>query len=275
MSGMTGMSALRAGTLAAVLAGLLVAGCGSVHDDAGGVGSAVPGGSARARWVSYGPAGPELVSVSEDGSGRVLAVAVQVPAGPDGCLRDLTGGLSEFGATVAYVSVAFQSRLASVAGACPSDRVMTVHVRLPGLLGHREVMINSDTTTVFAPDHGAVLRRCGEDGCGPFAPPPPATCGTRSYQQAMLSTGPPMDAVYQVLGCDGRWLVLDVGWPGGASGCDGPSCNPDMVSTRWFFRASRQGWVPIVTALTAGCAAVLKAEPRFPARLCASLPAPG
>jgi hypothetical protein len=48
-----------------------------------------------------------------------------------------------------------------------------------------------------------------------------------------------------------------------------------MVSTRWFFRASRHGWVTIATGPTAGCAAVLKAEPQFPTRLCAGLPALG
>jgi len=40
------------------------------------------------RWVTYGPGGVQLVSVSVDGSGRVLALAVQVPAGHDGCMRD-------------------------------------------------------------------------------------------------------------------------------------------------------------------------------------------
>jgi len=270
MSHMTRSRLPRVGVLAVPLLALL-AGCGSVGTGA----SSGPAGSATARWVSYGPAGAQLVSVSVAGSGRILAVAVQVPAGRGGCMRDLTGALSEFGATVAYVSVAFQSRLASVPGACPSSRVMTVRVGLPAALGRRQVMINSDTTTVFAPDHGVVLRRCGEEGCGPFAPPPPATCTSRSYQEAMLSTGPPMDAVYQALGCDGRWLVLDVGWPGGAAGCDGRSCSPDMVSTRWFFRASRDGWVTIATTRTGGCAGVLKVSPRFPTRLCASLPAPG
>ena len=50
---------------------------------------------------------------------------------------------------------------------------------------------------------------------------------------------PPMHAVYQVLGCDGRWLVLDVGWPAGHAGCDAP-CNPNLVATRWSFRAGPQ-----------------------------------
>ena len=92
---------------------------------------------------------------------------------------------------------------------------MTVRVSLPAKLGQRDVMINSSTT--FAPGHGVLLRRCGDQGCDPFSVPP-ASCVTLSYQQAMLSTGPPMHAVYQVLGRDGRWLVLDVAWPGGPAG---------------------------------------------------------
>jgi len=227
--------------------------------------------AAPTAWITYGPAGVQLVTVSVDDSERVLAVAVQVPAGRDGCSRDLAGGLTEFDPAVAYVRIVFQSRLASVVGACPSNRVMTVRVSLPAPLGRRDVMINSDTTTTFGPGHRGLLHRC-YDGCGPFILPP-ASCTTRSYQQAMLSTGPPMHAVYQVLGCDGRWLVLDVAWPGGPAGCDAP-CNPSLAVTRWFFRAGPHGWMTITTTLTAGCVQVRKAEPRFPAQLCASLSAP-
>ena len=144
---------------------------------------------------------------------------------------------------MAYLSIGFRSRLPSVPGACRNGRA-TVRVRLPAALGKREVMINSDNTTLFAPGPGPQLRRCGEFGCGPF-PPPPASCSEASYQQAMLSTGPPAGAVFGVPGCDREWLVLNVGWPGGTAGCDGPSCNPDMVTTRWFFRSSRHGWVTI------------------------------
>jgi hypothetical protein len=225
-------------------------------------------------WGTYGPSGVQLVSVRAGSSGRILAVAAQMPAGRSGCERDLTASVTGFTSTMAYLTVTFQSRLSAVQGAC-KWRVMAVRVRLPAPLGHRQVMINSDTTSVFAPSHGALLRRCGEYGCGPVKPPAPASCTTASYQQAMLSTGPAADAVYGVLGCDGRWLVLNVGWPGGAAGCDGPSCSPDLVSTRWFFRASRYGWDTITSARTAGCTQVHKVDPQFPARLCARLPALG
>ncbi len=88
------------GALAVTVVPLLLAGCGTVRAGTGAAGS--PGVSASpvpARWVTYGPAGVQLVSVSVGGSGRVLAVAVQVPAGRDGCMRTLTAGLSELGAT--------------------------------------------------------------------------------------------------------------------------------------------------------------------------------
>jgi hypothetical protein len=74
---------------------------------------------------------------------------------------------------------------------------------------------------------------------------------------------------------NGRWLVLNVGWPGGPAGCDGPPCSPDLVSTRWFFRASLHGWQTITATRTAGCTQVRTVEPQFPARLCAGLPALG
>jgi len=267
------VTVLRIGALAVILLTLLLAGCGNVHAGAGAAGS--PGASAAPTfWGSYGPSGVQLVSVRVASSGRILAVAAQMPAGRDGCERNLTASVTDFTPAEAYLAITFQSRLAQVVGAC-SWRVTTVRVRLPAPLGPRKVMINNDTSTLFAPGHGALLRRCGADGCAPFKPPPPASCTSASYQQAMLSTGPAADAFYRVPGCDGRWLVLNVGWPGGPAGCDGPGCNPHLVFTRWFFRASTRGWQTITTARTAGCAQVHEVAPEFPARLCADLPALG
>jgi hypothetical protein len=91
----------------------------------------------------------------------------------------------------------------------------------------------------------------------------------------MAATYPPEHSDYDALGCDGRWLVLNVGWPGGAAGCDGPSCNTGSTVTHWFFRASRRGWITIATSLTAGCTRVHQEAPQFPTALCAGLPAVG
>jgi hypothetical protein len=267
---------VRFGAISATLLAVLLAGCGIVHARAGAVDSPQAS-SSRAQWRTYGPIGSEIVSARVGGSGRVLTIRVQMATGRYGCERDLTGLVTNFSPTMAAVAITYQSRLWLVAGACPW-RVMTVRVRLPAPLGQRDVMFNGVFPT-FAPGRGVLIRQCAgmspQDGCGSYPLPPPASCTAPSYGQAMESTGPAMQAVYGVLGCDGRWLVLNVGWPGGAAGCDGPSCKPDMVSTRWFFRAGPHGWVIIVRALTAGCAQVRKVEPRFPIQLCASLPAPG
>jgi hypothetical protein len=86
---------------------------------------------------------------------------------------------------------------------------------------------------------------------------------------------PPEHSDYGAVGCDGRWLVLNVGWPGGPAGCGGPSCGAGSTVTHWFFRASRQGWIVVGNSLTAGCSRIHQEDPQFPADLCASLPAVG
>jgi hypothetical protein len=149
---------------------------------------------------------------------------------------------------------------------------MTVSVTLPAPLGQRTVMINADTTDVFAPSGSARLRRCGPEGCGPFPAAPPGRCDAASFQEAMLSTGPPASATYWAVGCDSGWLVLDVGWPSAAA-CDGPACTHELI-TRWFYRDTPGSWKTIASARTGGCAQVHKVEPQFPSSLCASLPAP-
>jgi hypothetical protein len=102
-------------------------------------------------------------------------------------------------------------------------------------LGSRQVILNRQetfrsvgTTLLTLCSDGGTARRHASPG------PPPASCSDVSYSWAMLATGPPRDAAFTALGCDGRWLVLDVGWPGGPSGCDGPSCNLNMATTHWF-----------------------------------------
>jgi hypothetical protein len=280
---MTEVAVPRTGALAVILTALLLAlmlaACGTVP--------AGPGAAASPRtspaptfWGSYGPGGTQLVSVRVSGSGRVLSVAAQVTAGRPGCERDLAGTVMDFTAATAYLDVTFQSRLSSVAGAC-STRVMTVSVSLPAPLGRRTVVINADITDVFAPSSGALLRRCGLYGCGPFKAAPPGSCAATSFQQAMLSVRPPASAAYWMLGCDSRWLVLDVGWPAppppkqrrpGAPVCP-PTCASYMVFTRWFYRSTPRGWETIATARTGGCAEVQKTQPQFPTSLCARLPA--
>jgi hypothetical protein len=258
---------VRIGALAVAMLALLLAGCGSVLAGAGvGVHPSVS--SSPAQWHTYVPGVGQIVSVRVDVTGRVLAVGDMMPTGRAGCERNMTGKVARFAAKDVYLTITYQSRLA-VVGPC-SWRVVTLRVRLPASLGQRDVLVNSQVS--FAPRGAALLMQCENYGCPPVTPPPPASCSTISYGQAMAATGPPVDAVYGLIGCDGRWLALTVGWPGGAAGCDGPSCSPDLTSTYWFFRATSRGWETIASSRGAGCAQVHKADPQFPARLCAALP---
>lgn len=255
--------------LAVVVLALALAGCGTVH--AGFLGAS-PSPASTYR-VAYGFSGDQIVSVSVEDSGRVLAIAAQVPAGRDGCASDLSATLIQWSPLSADITLTVQSWAPGM-DACPSHQVETADLTLPGRLGTRDIVI--DTSATFAPTKSALMRRCSDlGGACTFPPVPPATCTDSSYGYAMLSTSPPEHAAYSELGCDGHWLVLDVGWPGGAAGCDGPSCSPDLAITHWFFRAGPHGWIVVASSLTAGCTQVHQVEPRFPTRLCSDLPAVG
>lgn len=267
---------VRCRVLAVAVLALTLAGCGTLRAGTGAGGApSVSASPTSTIWGSFGPSGSQVVSVRLDDSGHVLAITVQVPSGRNGCMRDLTTSLVEFSSTTADVTVEYRGPATGpLAGHCPPDQVKTVNLTLPAPLGKRDLVINS--TGTFAPAHGTLLRRCSDDGGAcTFPPVPPASCSEASYGYAMLSTAPAAHAVYSELGCDGHWLVLNVGWPGGAVGCDGRSCSPHLTATHWFFRAGPHGWVTIASSLTAGCTRVHQVEPRFPTHLCSGLPAVG
>jgi hypothetical protein len=83
--------------LVLAVAALALAGCGTVHAgfSAGSPDPASPSPTATYR-VTYGFSGDQIVSVSLEDSGRVLAIAAQVPAGRDGCASDLTATLIQW-----------------------------------------------------------------------------------------------------------------------------------------------------------------------------------
>jgi len=265
---------VRCRVLAVAGLGLILAGCGSIRAGTAAGGDSTPAASPTATiWGIFGPAG--VTSVREQESGRVLAIAVQVPSSRNGCLRDLTASLIQFNSAGANVTVEFRGpSTGPLAGHCLPNQVTTVDVTLPTPLGQRDLVVN--TTFTFAPARGTLMRHCSDlGGACSFPPVPPASCSDVSYGYAMAATAPAAHADYAERGCDRDWLVLDVGWPGGAAGCDGPSCNPDLTVTHWFFRAGPHGWITITSSLTAGCARVRQVEPRFPSQLCSRLPAVG
>jgi hypothetical protein len=116
-----------------------------------------------------------------------------MPTGRYGCERDLAAQVTKFDQAYAFVSVTYQSRLWLDARAC-SWRVVTLRVSLPAPLGQRSVYFNGDT--IFLASHGKLILQCtalNGVGCGIPAPLVPASCTSRSYQQAMGETAPPVD----------------------------------------------------------------------------------
>ena len=259
---------VRVPVLAVAVLALALTGCGTVHAGLPAA-SASPAPSYR---VAYGFSGDQIVSVALKGSGRVLAIAAQVPAGRGGCASGLTATLIQWNPS-ANITLTVESWAPGM-DACPSHQVETTDLTLPAPLGRRDVVI--DTSGTFAPAKSTLMRRCSNlGGACAFPAVPPARCSDASYSAAMAATYPPQDAAYDAVGCDGHWLVLDVGWPGGPSGCDGPSCSQNMAVTHWFFRAGPHGWIEIANSLTAGCTRVHQVAPQFPTALCADLPAVG
>jgi len=223
--------------------------------------------------------GENTTTVHLTDSGRVLMVPVQAPFGDGACMRHFTAHVTAFSPAFAYVTINYEAPLTPgpdglAAYNCPPGPVETVRIKLPAPLGSRQVIVNHQET--FWTTSKTLLTLCDTGGtaCRHFTPgPPPASCSEVSYGWAMAATYPPQGSIFGALGCDGSWLVLNVGWPGGPAGCDGPSCAPDLATTRWFFRASRHGWIVVANSLTAGCTRVHQVVPQFPTALCAGLPA--
>jgi hypothetical protein len=268
--------------LAVAMLALALAGCGTGHWTASPAASA----TASARPVATTSSGPTVwrtfpagnfASMHLADSGRVLVIPVQVPPETSVCLRDFTARLKAFSPVMAYLTITFEEPTGPAAPPCALGPIKTTRIRLPAPLGSRQVSLDGGLET-FWPTGPGVLSICATYGgtcVRAPATPPPATCSDASYSAAMVATAPPQDADYNAVGCDGHWLVLDVGWPGGPSGCDGPTCNSASTVTHWFFRAGPEGWIVIANSRTAGCADVHKAAPQFPTALCAGLRAVG
>ena len=205
----------RNGMLIAVILLLAMAGCGTVH---AGESAASPS-PALSLWRGWGFSGDQIVSVSVERSGRVLVIAAKVPAGQADCATDLAGTLIDWVPTTADITLTFRSPWQGDLSKCPSLQVKTTDLTLPGQLGKRDIVI--DTAATFAPTNTALMRRCSNFGGACARSPGTARDMQRQFLRVRDAVHrSPQDAVYSDRGCDGQWLVLDIGWPGGAAGCD-------------------------------------------------------
>ncbi|NUQ96724.1 MAG: hypothetical protein HOY79_09215 [Streptomyces sp.] len=166
------------------------------------------------------------------------------------------------------VQLTFSSPSGDRRSGCTKERSGTARVRLPVPLGSREVVVDYDLQFTAEGAKAPALRLCGKLGCTP-----PATgCTDDSYDQALMAVDAPTHSYRDSQECDGKWLVLDFSWRTGPA-CDdasAPGCS-SRLGDRWFFRAEKSGWVPIVEGAAGGCRVVQRTAPAFPTSLCRGL----
>ncbi|MFG2313318.1 hypothetical protein ACGFS9_32375 [Streptomyces sp. NPDC048566] len=217
-------------------------------------------------WTTMQPSAVTGVRLGADG--RTLSLATRVPRGPRACYHSLKAVLGEPGDGIVRVQVTFTSPSQDRGSGCTEEGTATARVTLPEPLGDRDVIVDNYTHFTAEGAEPPALRLCGELGCTP-----PATgCTTASYEQALMAVDAPMHTYRDDERCDGKWLVLDISWRTGPACGDStdPACS-SRLGDRWFLRATKAGWEPIVRTAAGGCADVRRREPAFPSALCASL----
>jgi len=229
------------------------------------------------RGTSASPTGPVPWTTAEpsavtgarlSGDGRTLFLDARVPSGEHPCMRGLKAVLTDPVENGVRVQITFSSPSGDRRSGCTKEKVATTHVRLSAPLGGREVVVDNYVQFTADGAERPALRLCGQLGCTP-----PATgCTAASYDQALIAVDAPQHTYRDSQNCDGKWLVLDFSWRTGPV-CGGGSdsgCS-SRLGDRWFFRAKKSGWVPIVEGAAGGCRDVQRREPAFPASMCESL----
>ncbi len=244
---------------------LLLAGCGDADPATGPTGPTKP----RAPTGSPGQFEAEVTAVRPGPTPRELVVTLSVPAGHRACA-------TEPAATVEHSdrSVWVQTTIMSVAGeydVCREHAEMDLRIAVPPLRG-RELVINHQAWERSA---GRTFARCNEVlGCDP----PEDRCDRAWVNVLLAGVELPPERHVDILGCDGRWLVLDV--DAVVTGCqpvDGSTppagCAGSGTHRRWFATLNDERfWEVVASGTAAGCGDVHAKEPDFPARLCADLP---
>jgi hypothetical protein len=229
------------------------------------------------RGTSPSPTGPipwtlaepsEVTGARLADGGRTLLLDAQVPSGGHACVRELKAVLTDPVQDIVRVQITFTSQLGDRSSGCGKEKSATTRVRLPAPLGSRMVVVDRDVQFTAEGARPPALRLCGKLGCTP-----PATgCATDSYDQALIAVDAPEHTYRDSQQCDGKWLVLDFSWRTGPVCGDKPDSGcSSRLGDRWFFRARKSGWVPIVEGVAGGCLDVQRAEPAFPTSMCTGL----
>lgn len=252
--------------LLCTLAVLLLGACGT---QVAGQDGTTPSATALP-WTLSAPTRTQITGAELGTDRRTVTIAVDVPSGPNPCVRDLKAELTEPVGNTVPVQVTFTSPSGDRRSGCTRSTTAKARVKLPEPLGDRELVVGYPAA-VFTADDAPLphLRLCGDLGCTP-----PATgCTPGSYEQALKEIGAPAHTYRDAEHCDGKWLVLDISWR------TGPACGDDTTSSactsslgdRWFYKAEKSGWKSFFRTADGGCQAVQDREPAFPTALCASL----
>ncbi|MFG3137219.1 hypothetical protein ACGFZA_13525 [Streptomyces sp. NPDC048211] len=251
-----------AGVLLSAVAVLLLTACGTQQAGAG-----APTATEAPHWQTFAPFRVTAARLSD--GGRQLSVDAEVPGMGKTCARGLKAVVTSTSKRTVWVQVTFSALTGDPDADCSKTATGTGKVRLPSALGHRELVVDNNTT--FTADDADLpdLRLCGDRGCHPA----PTGCTPTSYDQAVAALDVPNHTSRGEEHCDGKWLVFDVSSRMGPACAEGeaPGCGASL-GDRWFFRAEKSGWVPLARGTKAGCADVHRVEPAFPAALCADLP---
>ncbi|MFD3839699.1 hypothetical protein ACFWWC_26095 [Streptomyces sp. NPDC058642] len=220
-------------------------------------------------WTLSAPTRSQITGAELGTDLRTVTITVEVPSGPDPCVRDLKAKLTEPVGNTVPVQVTFVSPSGDRGSGCTKTTTGRARVKLPEPLGDRELVVGYPGAVFTA--EGArppALRLCGDLGCTP-----PATgCTTGSYEQAVKAVNAPAHTYRNAEHCDGKWLVLDISWrTGPVCGDQADGACTSQLGDRWFYKAGEAGWKPFFRTATGGCQAVQDREPAFPTALCAPL----
>jgi hypothetical protein len=238
---------ILAATCALVAAGAVTAGCGVP----GATAAATAPTTIGAQWRSFRA---DVTGIRPGSDDRSLFVQVALPGKDPGCVHEPRIEQVVEAKTDIRADVVYSTRPA--AGGCEDRVPAEQRLTTTEPIADRTVILNADIGNAWR-KLGAGWGHC--DSQGTCAPPAdhcdPAWIGAAVSAAAAASPG-------TTRACVPGWLILDL------------TTRQAEPPSRTAFRWSDSGWTSFVRTGSAGCAEILAAEPKFPAALCRTLPAP-
>ncbi|MGW3965563.1 hypothetical protein ACWED2_37485 [Amycolatopsis sp. NPDC005003] len=233
--------------LAAAGATAAVAGCGVPGSTAAATAPTTIG----AQWRSFRA---DVTGIRPGPDDRSLFVQVALPGKDPGCVREPRIEQVVEAKTDIRADVVYSTRPA--AGGCQDKVPAELRLTTADPVADRTVILNADTGNAWH-KLGAGWGHCNSQGA---CAPPADHCDPAWIGAAVSAAGAASPGTTRA--CEPGWLILDV-----------PQLQAEPPS-RTAFRWSETGWTSFVRTRSAGCAEIRAAEPKFPAALCRTLPAP-